>query len=174
MTEQRHSGTASPPQEGKEGKETKSTAAPIFESEEAEAEDDVDYVDEQDLVIQELFLAKKLPLIHLRLNVPHKLWDEYAGRSYLSSLSELQQLVQRWGGEYEYEDNQQGCRVHVQCVKTASTPWASYLHHPRGPYSYKNARKDSDSDLEEEDAVVVGSRARRTAIEQSDEDSDTL
>jgi len=172
LTEQQHSGTPPLAQDPKESKETKSRAAPIFESEEAEAEEEVDYVDEQDLVIQELFLTKKLPLVQLRIHIPHNLWCEYAGRTYLSSLSELQQLVQRWGGEYEYEDNQQGCRVKISCVKTSSIPWPAYIHHPRGTYCYKNA-VPSESDLDEGDAVVVGSRVRRTAIEQSDEDSDT-
>lgn len=171
MTDQKHSGTPPLAQERKEGKETKSRQAPIFESEEAEAEEEIDYVDEQDLVIQELFLVKKLPLVHLRLYVPHDLWTEYAGRTYLSSLSELQQLVQRWGGEYEYEDNQQGCRVKISCVKISSIPWRGFIHHPRGTYCYKNAQP-SESELDEGDAVVAGSRARRSAIEQSDDDSD--
>jgi len=170
--EQEHSDTpplAQESKEHKEGKETKSRTTAIFNSDEAEAEEEVDYVDEQDLVIVELFTRLKKPLEYLTIDIPHRVWHEFAERSYLSNLSEVQQLAMRWGGSYAYLDGAMGCRVEVIVNRTASVPRRSLLHHPRGPFSYHNKPSTPSSDLDEEDAVAAGSRLRRTAIE-SDSD----
>lgn len=170
--EQDHSETpplAQETKEGKETKETKSRTTAIFDSDEAEADEEVDYVNEDDLVIQELFTRLKKPLEYLTLDIPYRVWHEFAERSYLSNLSEVQQLAMRWGGVYAYVDNAMGCKVEVSVQRLASVTRPSLLHHPRGPFSYHNKPSTPSSDLDEEDAAAAGSRLRRTAIE-SDSD----
>lgn len=97
------------------------------------------------------------------------LWNEFAGRSYLSNLSELQQLMTRWGGSFEYQDGP-GTNIAVTVVRTCAVFRPTLLHHPRGPFSYHNALETEDSDLDEEQVVRVASITKRPKRVSSDDD----